>query len=415
MKDEAKTKKQPINEPVDLRQQIAKPEKPETRLKRAGAVAEESSEYAGSIIETLRSPFLALDAELKVLSANSSFYDTFKVTPEKTVGFFIYDLGNRQWNIPRLRTLFEGILTKSTRIDDFEVEHDFPLLGYKVMLLNARRIYREEIDTTMILLSIEDITNRKQAEEELKKHLKKGCLAYEIKTKSDFLTSMSHEMRTPLNAVIGFSEILKQGIPGKLNEKQEMYVDEILTGSKHLLNLINDILDISKIEAGSIELNIEKLSVSQAVHEGLNLVKEKAMERNVLLKVELDPGLEFIEADRLRFKQILFNLLTNAVKFSKEDGGLVTVKTRKEGDMAIFSVSDTGIGIRREDMGKLFKEFKQVSSGISRKYGGTGLGLAISKKLVELHGGKIRAESKYGVGSTFTFSLPIEVKKEVSN
>ncbi len=189
-------------------------------------------------------------------------------------------------------------------------------------------------------------------------------------------------------------------------------VDYRANTGNHLLALINDILDLSKVEAGKIELVIEKLSVPQAVNEGLTLVKEKAMRHNIKLKTELDPELEFIGVDRLRFKQILFNLLSNAVKFSKPEGGVVTVTTEKEGDMARFSVTDTGIGIKKENMGKLFKEFEQVSTGISRIYGGTGLGLAISKKLVEMHGGTIMAESRYGEGSTFTFLLPIVAKKE---
>ncbi len=268
---------------------------------------------------------------------------------------------------------------------------------------------KDELGNITNFVSVDkDITESKKAEDILRENER---LIYTSKAKSDFLASMSHELRTPLNAVIGFSELLKQNIAGELNQKQGRYVEDILTSGNHLLALINDILDLSKVEAGKVELVVEKLSVPQAVNEGLTLVKEKAMRHNIKLKTELDPELEFIEADRLRFKQILFNLLSNAVKFSKPEGGIVTVKTKKEGGMVRISVSDTGIGIEEEDMGKLFKEFEQISAGISRKYGGTGLGLVISKKLVELHGGKISAESRYGEGSTFTFLLPLKVKK----
>ncbi len=259
------------------------------------------------------------------------------------------------------------------------------------------------------VLICRDITERKKTEQI---RLENERLAYASKAKSDILANMSHELRTPLNAIMGFSELLKQKLPGELTEKQEQYLDNILTSSNHLLALIGDILDLSKVEAGKIELVIEKLPVPQAINEGLTLVKEKAMRHNVKLKTELDTELEFIEADRLRFKQILFNLLSNSVKFSKPEGGTVTVTTRKEGSMARFSVTDTGIGIKKEDMGKLFKEFEQVSTGISRIYGGTGLGLAISKNLVELHGGTIMAESRYGEGSKFTFTLPLVVKSQ---
>ncbi len=180
--------------------------------------------------------------------------------------------------------------------------------------------------------------------------------------------------------------------------------------SKFLLNLINDILDLSKVEAGKIELIIEKLYVKTAIEETLNLIKEKASKHNIELKKEFDPGLKDIEADQQRFKQILFNLFSNAIKFSKPEGGTITVTSKKEEDMARFSVSDTGIGIKEESLGKLFKEFGQADARISKQYGGTGLGLAITKKLIELHGGKIWVESKYGEGSTFDFTLPIKSK-----
>jgi signal transduction histidine kinase len=194
---------------------------------------------------------------------------------------------------------------------------------------------------------------------------------------------------------------------GELNEKQEHYMDNVLSSSNHLLRLINDILDLSKVESGKIELVIEKLNLSDIIDESFILMKEKANKHNIVLKKEPDIAPEFIYADRLRVKQVLFNLLSNAVKFSKPEGGKVTVTAKKNGDMVEISVSDTGIGIKEENLGKLFKEFEQLDSGISGKYGGTGLGLAITKKLVELHGGRITAESIYGEGSTFTFTLPI--------
>ncbi len=249
-----------------------------------------------------------------------------------------------------------------------------------------------------------DITVRKRAEEI---HIENERLAYANKAKSEFLANMSHELRTPLNSIIGFSELLKQQTAGELNDKQERYVENVLNSSKFLLNLINDILDLSKVEAGKIELIIERISVPVVISETIALLKEKASKNKVALRKDIDPELDFIEADRQRVKQILFNLLNNAIKFSKKEGGTVIVKTRKDRDTAIISVSDTGIGIKEEDMGKLFREFGQVNPEISRNYGGTGLGLAISKKLVQLHGGNIRADSRYGEGSTFTFTLPI--------
>jgi len=225
---------------------------------------------------------------------------------------------------------------------------------------------------------------------------------------------MSHELRTPLNSIIGFSELLKNKMGGELNKKQDRYVENVLNSSKFLLNLINDILDLSKVEAGKIELIIERVSVPVVISETLTLLKERASQNKVALVKELDHELDFIEADKQRMKQILFNLINNAIKFSKTEGGTVKVISKKEGGTAVISISDTGIGIREEDLGKLFREFEQINPEITRKYGGTGLGLAISKKLTELHGGTMMVESKYGEGSTFTFYLPVHAKnKEV--
>jgi signal transduction histidine kinase len=219
---------------------------------------------------------------------------------------------------------------------------------------------------------------------------------------------MSHELRTPLNSIIGFSELLKQKIFGDLNEKQEHYVDNINKSGKHLLDLITSVLDICCLEEGRVEVFVEKLRVQDIIKDAILLTKEKAQKHNITFKIDIDPQLDIIEGDRRSIKQILCNLLSNAVKFSKPEGGVVTVTAKKEGDMARFSVSDTGIGIKKEDMDKLFRTFEQIDSGICRKYGGAGLGLAIVKQLVEIHGGTITVESKYGEGSTFTFLLPLK-------
>ncbi|MDD5615335.1 MAG: ATP-binding protein [Candidatus Methanoperedens sp.] len=262
---------------------------------------------------------------------------------------------------------------------------------------------------SFLIATMEDITEIKRAEDI---RFEKERLEFANRAKSEFLATMSHELRTPLNSIIGFSELLIEGMYGELNEKQAHYINNVITSSKFLLDLINDILDLSKVEAGKIELVKENMSVPGTISETLILIKEKASTHNVVLNQVFDPQLDVIEADKQRFKQILFNLLSNAVKFSKKEGGTVTITAKKDGDMAKFSVSDTGIGIKEEDIGKLFKEFAQANPEISHEYGGTGLGLAITRRLVELHGGEITVESRYGEGSTFTFTLPLFSKNK---
>ncbi|MCX9014552.1 MAG: PAS domain S-box protein [Candidatus Methanoperedens sp.] len=259
--------------------------------------------------------------------------------------------------------------------------------------------------------TVRDITELKRAEGELRAARDEALRASAVK--SDFLMKMSHELRTPLNAVMGFSELLKTKELGELNEKQEKYVENIHTSGKHLLSIISDMLDLVKVESGEkLPLNIESFNVQETMDEILRFADEKAEQKNITLKKDIDMEPGIISADKLRFKQVLMNLLGNAIKFSKPEGGTVTITARKIDDMVQFSISDTGIGIKEEDMGKLFSLFHQVDSGTSRKYGGTGIGLSICKQIVELHGGKIWAESTYGEGSTFTFTLPLKAKME---
>jgi len=228
--------------------------------------------------------------------------------------------------------------------------------------------------------------------------------------KSHFINTMSHELRTPLNSIIGFSGLLKQKIMGELNEKQEKYIDNILVSGQHLLTLVNGILDVIKIDAGKLKLVIGKIPVNIAIDENIERIRSKAQEKKVTISKDIDPQLEFIEADKEKLSQILLLLLDNAVKFSKAGGGAIKIIVEKTGNMAQFSISDNGIGIKPENLPKLFQKFEQLDSGMSRKYQGTGLGLSISKKLVELHGGNIWVESKYGEGSTFIFQIPINYK-----
>ena len=223
--------------------------------------------------------------------------------------------------------------------------------------------------------------------------------------KSKFLASMSHELRTPLNAIVGFSDLLAEQTAGQLNDKQKRFVNHIKQGSAHLLQLINDILDLSKIEAGQIELHCETFQVNEALPEVLSTIRPLAMAKQITVEHKLASDLP-VFADRVRFKQILYNLLSNAVKFTPKDGR-IDIDCYEEGEAVCLSVTDSGIGIRPEDQKLVFEEFRQVDGGRASAQQGTGLGLAITKRLVEQQGGKITLESEFGKGSRFTVALPL--------
>ena len=222
--------------------------------------------------------------------------------------------------------------------------------------------------------------------------------------KSEFLANMSHELRTPLNAIIGFSEVLLQGLFGEVNEKQREYLADVLGSGQHLLSLINDILDLSKIEAGRMDLELSTFRFRDALDSGLTIVRERAARHAIQLSAVVSEDVGALEADERKVKQILYNLLSNAVKFTP-DGGRVDVSVRADNGDVRVEVRDTGIGVASEDQERIFEEFRQVGRERSRE--GTGLGLTLTKRFVELHGGRIWLESTPGQGSTFTFTLPM--------
>ena len=229
--------------------------------------------------------------------------------------------------------------------------------------------------------------------------------------KSEFLANMSHELRTPLNAILGFSEVLAERMFGEVNEKQAEYLQDILSSGRHLLSLINDILDLSKVEAGRLELELGRFHLPTALDNALTLVRERATRHGITLTQTVDERVGDIVADERKVKQILLNLLSNAVKFTPEGGRVGLTATAAEGVITI-AVSDTGIGIAPEDQAAIFEEFRQVGREDARKQEGTGLGLTLAKKFVELHGGRIWVQSQVGQGSTFSFTLPVRLDEQ---
>jgi len=225
--------------------------------------------------------------------------------------------------------------------------------------------------------------------------------------KSEFLANMSHELRTPLNAIIGFSEAMLSGVYGPVNERHKEYLGDILTSGENLLSLINDILDLSKIEAGSMDLEQRAFSLKELMKSAAGMFRGKAIAHNIALECHVEDGVDEIIADQRKVKQIIVNLLSNAFKFTPE-GGTVRLSARRGADTIEVSIKDTGIGISGSDISRLFQPFHQLESPFQKKYGGAGLGLFLTKRLIELQGGNIYVESEKGGGSSFSFSIPIQ-------
>jgi signal transduction histidine kinase len=237
------------------------------------------------------------------------------------------------------------------------------------------------------------------------RNLRVGALEVASRHKSEFLANMSHELRTPLNAIIGFSEVLADRMFGEMNEKQDEYVRDILESGRHLLSLINDILDLSKVEAGRMELELMEFDLPTALDNALTLVRERAERRGIALERAVDARLGPMHADERKIRQVVLNLLSNAIKFTPEGGRIEVRATLADGSVEI-SVSDTGVGIAPEEQEAVFEEFRQVGAAAAKQEG-TGLGLALCRKFVELHGGTIWVKSTVGAGSTFAFRVPL--------
>ena len=485
--------------------------------------------YADNIIATMRAPFLVLDKTLRVQTANRAFYQTFHAEKEETEGRFLYDLGNGQWNIPRLRTLLEGVLSNSHPIHDCDAELDFPSIGKKIMLLNARRFESVDSQPDLILLAIEDITERKQAEvavqtsevryrrlfqtakdgilildantlkiidanpfmtellgyahdEFLGKELweiglfgderasqaayqelqEKGYLRYDhlpLETKNgaraevefvsniyqvdhrpvaqcnirdisqrrllekqiteqaealadlhrrkdEFLAMLSHELRNPLAPISNAVHLLR--LQKGENSVQQQARDIIERQVGQLSHLIDDLLEISRINTGRVQLRQERVAVSGIVECAVESVRPLIDRHKHELTVSLSPQPIWLYADAARLEQVVVNLLNNAAKYTDE-GGHIWLTVEQEDDACVLRVRDTGIGITPELMPRIFDLFTQAARSLARSQGGLGIGLCLVHQLVTMHGGTVEAYSALGQGSEFVVRLPIAV------
>ena len=283
------------------------------------------------------------------------------------------------------------------------------LLGAVCLLFPRKQSLEESRLQTLVSLSgqLTLVVKNIQNNEELRRYNEE--LTHLDQLKSDFMATMSHELRTPLTSIIGYSDMLISGMTGELNEKQKTFAESILSSGEALLNLINDVLDLTKIESGRLDLNCEPLDLRAALLGVLPVVKPRAADKRIKISTFLPTDLPLIEADPGKLNQILLNLLTNGIKYSHENGS-VSIEARVADGMVEIWVNDTGIGISTEDQERVFQRFTQIDSSATRTQGGTGLGLAITKELVELHGGTIRLQSKLGKGSSFIFTIPMSTK-----
>ncbi|HEX8552343.1 MAG TPA: ATP-binding protein [Abditibacteriaceae bacterium] len=322
------------------------------------------------------------------------------------------------------RSMLEPLRSGEKASLTFEIEHqrkDGTLVPVEVML----QYITLPGDGSSFVSIVRDISERKRAQEALiaakdvaERERERAERAN--RAKSEFIASVSHELRTPLNAILGFSKLLLNPRIGPLNEDQQSYVGDVVQSSEHLLHLINDILDLSKIEAGKMTLDRSDFVLKDVLEQSLAAMREEARSQNLALDLEIAPeiaALENVSGDERKVRQVMYNLLSNAVKFTPA-GGSIKVKSWREsspdGEVAVVSVCDTGVGIAAEDQSRIFAAFEQVDGSYARERPGTGLGLAITHSIVELHGGKITLESEEGKGSVFTFCLPLQMESTVS-
>ena len=374
---------------------------------------QEMETLARAIVETVREPLLVLNEDLRIRSANHSFYRTFDASPEETVGRPLYELGDHQWDIPRLRHLLEHVLPQDDQFRDFEVKHDFPNIGRRTMLLNARRLRRDG-GAELILLAIEDITRRKHLERSLaakavRERELNEALRQQVAELDAFTYSVSHDLKEPLRAIEAFSQFALEDCADQLDEQGQGYLMKLSKASIRMKNLIDDLLTLSR--AFRQPGRPSRVDVD-------GLVREVIAEAQLALDAkgataEVEKGLPDVLAESTRMRQVFFNLLGNALKFNESKRPHVKIGVRStEGGMATFYVQDNGIGIDPQYHERIFDIFQRLHP--REQYEGTGAGLAVVERVVQTLGGTVWVESELGAGATFLFRLPLATEATAS-
>lgn len=364
-----------------------------------------ASDFIELIVQTLREPLLVLDSALRVQMVNPAFYKTFQSSATETLGVSLMELGNGQWRIPQLQTLLNEVLAHKSSFEDFEVDHHFPDIGHKVMLLNARQMPVDGYRTVLILLVIEDITARKQAEAALEEKARE--LARSNAELEQFAYVASHDLQEPLRMVASYVQLLARRYKGRLDADADDFINFAVDGASRMQLLINDLLAYSRVDRkGHLFENVDCGRVLGYVLTDLQMSIEQAQ------AVITSDVLPVVEGDMVQLIQVFENLLSNSLKFHREVPVRIHISVQHDENFWQFTVQDNGIGIEPVYWERIFLLFERLHDRAS--YSGTGIGLAITKKIIERHGGRIWVESQAGTGTQMIFTLPVR-DEEIQN
>jgi two-component system CheB/CheR fusion protein len=348
---------------------------------------------SNDIIDTIREPLLVLHPHLTIKWVNESFYKTFKTDAEHTIGRYIFEIGEREWDIPQLRELLTKILSERSSFYDFEFEIKFQSAGDRVMLLNARKLALKDKDDDVILLAIEDVTERRYAEEKVEL----------CKQKDAYFALASHELNTPVTSIKAFTQILQMKFAEERNTDAVFMLARMNTQIDKLTHLITDLLDTSKLEGGRMHYNMVSFDFNELVTEVVNDMQLVFLTHYI--NVSLGETLT-IFADRERIEQVITNLISNAIKYSPRANN-INIRSSSNAEHIVLDVEDFGIGISAENQNKVFGKFFRISGQVEDTFPGLGIGLFISAEIIKRHKGTINVQSIKGKGSAFTITLPV--------